>query len=453
MIKTFLASVTVLSILLFSSCSPRQDSAQGLQDKGELVVAMDIDLPGFFTLGDEHFGYQYELLKAYAEHRGLPLRIIEGSTEDAHQLMKENKADIVAELVPQLDNDPNALLLYNTSYVILTGKDAARKFGQTKPFSLIKELSSKRLAISSGFKTSKSYDLLMDSLRGDIFVSTDNPMERIESLSEGKYDFLICEKSEAQLGSTLMKNICEVYAFSEKIPVGITMSPNIQGLREDFMGWLENYRNGEDYAMLGCLYFDKGTVGQLIARTTEDKKGGISIFDDIIREVSEREGHDWRLMSAIAYNESRFNPYIVSNRGAKGLMQIMPAVARQFQIGEQDLMNPEINVMLAAKVLSKIERSLHIAPGTPFVDRMSIILACYNGGIGHVLDARRLAAKYGGNPDSWADVSLFLQKKADPAYHQDDVVKCGSFTGSGQTLAFVSNVMSKYSVYCATIKR
>ena len=129
----------------------------------------------------------------------------------------------------------------------------------------------------------------------------------------------------------------------------------------------------------------------------------ISVYDELIRSVSEEEGYDWRLMSAIAYHESRFSPDIVSKRGAAGLMQIMPAVARQFNVTGDRLLDPETNVRLAAQVLSKIDAGLRFAPGTPDDDRMSIILAAYNGGIGHVNDARRLARSHGENPDSWGD--------------------------------------------------
>ena len=104
----------------------------------------------------------------------------------------------------------------------------------------------------------------------------------------------------------------------------------------------------------------------------------ISVYDELIRSVSEEEGYDWRLMSAIAYHESRFSPDIVSKRGAAGLMQIMPAVARQFNVTGDRLLDPETNVRLAAQVLSKIDAGLRFAPGTPDDDRMSIILAAYN---------------------------------------------------------------------------
>ena len=96
----------------------------------------------------------------------------------------------------------------------------------------------------------------------------------------------------------------------------------------------------------------------------------ISVYDELIRSVSEEEGYDWRLMSAIAYHESRFSPDIVSKRGAAGLMQIMPAVARQFNVTGDRLLDPETNVRLAAQVLSKIDAGLRFAPGTPDDDRI-----------------------------------------------------------------------------------
>ena len=108
----------------------------------------------------------------------------------------------------------------------------------------------------------------------------------------------------------------------------------------------------------------------------------ISAYDNIIRNISEKEGHDWRLMSAIAYHESRFKADIVSRRGARGLMQIMPAVARQFDVAsEEALLDPETNVLLANKVWNRIDSTLDLPAGISEKDRMSLILACYNGGM------------------------------------------------------------------------
>ena len=178
----------------------------------------------------------------------------------------------------------------------------------------------------------------------------------------------------------------------------------------------------------------------------------ISQYDAVMRKVASEQGHDWRLMSAIAYHESRFSPDIVSKRGAAGLMQIMPAVARRYNITGDRLFDPETNVRLAARLLSEIDAGLRLAPGTSADDRMRIVLASYNGGIGHVSDARRLARSHGENPNSWEVVSRYLELKADPAYYENEVVRCGRFTGYKQTRAYVNDVMKRYDRYCQVAK-
>ena len=174
----------------------------------------------------------------------------------------------------------------------------------------------------------------------------------------------------------------------------------------------------------------------------------ISAYDNVIRNISEKEGHDWRLMSAIAYHESRFTPDITSRSGARGLMQIMPSVARQFDVPTEQVSNPETNIWLANKLMSKIMNTLRFPEGTPEKDRMSIILASYNSGIGHVNDARRLARLNGEDPNSWEVVARYLQLKAQPEYYENEAVKCGRFTGSRQTLAYVNDVIGRYDRYC-----
>lgn len=183
-------------------------------------------------------------------------------------------------------------------------------------------------------------------------------------------------------------------------------------------------------------------------RTGQERICVISAFDNLMRSISAKSGNDWRLMAAIAYHESRFNPDIVSHRGACGLMQIMPAVAEQFDVPQSLLSDPALNVWLANRLIVKIDRSLRLPAGTPVKDRMSLVLACYNGGIGHVSDARRLARVHGENPDSWEVVARYLALKSEPEYYEDEVVRCGRFTGARQTRAYVKGVMERYDAYC-----
>lgn len=189
------------------------------------------------------------------------------------------------------------------------------------------------------------------------------------------------------------------------------------------------------------------TTSEALAATVEESYI-ISRFDPIMQVVGEEEGFDWRFMSAIAYSESRFIEDLKSSQGAMGIMQIRPVVARHFNVPVESISDTETNVRLAGMLLSELDTMLRIPTSTPMEDRLSIILASYNAGIGHVLDARRLARSEGADPNSWETVRHYLNLKADPTYYELDIVKSGRFTGSGQTTSYVNEVMRKYRQYC-----
>lgn len=174
----------------------------------------------------------------------------------------------------------------------------------------------------------------------------------------------------------------------------------------------------------------------------------ISKFDSLMKKVGGEMGYDWRFISAIAYCETRFREGLVSKRGATGLMQIMPIVARHFKVPQSHLRNTETNVRLACRLLAESESQLEIPESTPESDRLSILLASYNAGLGHVKDARRLAKADGADPNSWAVVSKYLKLKATPACYNRKEVKAGRFAGSKETLHFVELAMSQYAQYC-----
>lgn len=174
----------------------------------------------------------------------------------------------------------------------------------------------------------------------------------------------------------------------------------------------------------------------------------ISQYDPVIRQVASEVGYDWRLISAIAMQESRFDHDVVSYAGAVGLMQVMPSVAKGFKVERYQMTDPLINVRMGVGVLEQIAKTLRFPARISERDRLSITLAAYNAGVGRVLDARRLAVKYGENHNSWGVVSKYLALLDDPAYYEDPVVKVGAFRDHTQTLGFVRKVLRYYDSYC-----
>ncbi len=193
---------------------------------------------------------------------------------------------------------------------------------------------------------------------------------------------------------------------------------------------------------------DEQTIPKVWQPTTQ-----ISPYDHIFRSVSEREGNDWRLLCAMAYHESRFRTDVVSHCGARGIMQIMPRVATQFDITKEELNDVEPSIYVANKLIVLIDDMLSMPASTPTQDRIAMTLAAYNCGVGRVADARRLAKSFGENPNSWGSVSVYLTKMNDPKYYQMEAVKYGKFTGARETNAYVNNVVGHYHKYCLLAMR
>ena len=456
--KYFLCAAAAVAILIASICfygnAVRREGGERvpLSEKQKLIVAIDADMPGIFSNENGLSGYPCEIFDAYADALGIPIDIIEvSSASAARRMLVAGEADIVVGTSEEMRKMNSSVPLYNTTFSILGRRELSDQFSKKQDLPIYGKIDGSKILISQGFKSSDEYDMLLDSLKeSDVFVSSKDVTDIVGALSAGDYDYYVCEKSEARLGASLDTETSYVYGFDEKIFVGASFSPCIQDLENNFAQWYEEYRRSSECSALAYIYFEKGAASSLAGSEVNHI---ISPYDNVMREVSEREGADWRLMAAIAYSESRFKPDVVSHKGAKGLMQIMPVVARQFGVPEEEVMKPEVNIALAIKLLNKIEDMMDIPSEVSYYDRMALVLASYNCGVGHVADARRLALKYGEDPNSWEDVSDFLKKKAEPEYYTDDVVRNGRFNGSNQTLAFVDNVLGHYSSYCTLAEK
>lgn len=207
-------------------------------------------------------------------------------------------------------------------------------------------------------------------------------------------------------------------------------------------------------AVVSVLWLDAGYGAEQTVEPAEPSellsKGEceISIYDNVFRRVGKASGIDWRLMSAIAYHESRFHKGAVSSRGAVGLMQIMPHVASKYGVSRDDLFNPVSNIELSAKIIKAVERSMQLPREIPVEDRLALMLACYNGGYAHISDACNLAEFYGENRYSWETVSEYLFLLSDADFYDHEVVNFGVFRGSDETIKYVNDVLSRYNYYC-----
>ena len=144
-------------------------------------------------------------------------------------------------------------------------------------------------------------------------------------------------------------------------------------------------------------------------------------------------GFGWRMLAALAYQESRWKPRAVSPRGAQGVMMLMPQTATK--MGVRNVFSPDENILAGARYLAYMKERIPKRIGDP--DRTWLAIAAYNIGIGHLEDARIITQMRKKNPDRWPDVRANLPRLSDPHWHSR--VKHGYANGR-ETTQFVERV-------------
>lgn len=180
------------------------------------------------------------------------------------------------------------------------------------------------------------------------------------------------------------------------------------------------------------------------------EKGVISVYDDLFREASSQTGWDWRLIAAQCYQESGFDPQATSRAGARGLMQIMPATAKDLGLSMNDIHSPASNIHAAAKYIRQLSSLFSDIKSSE--ERVHFVLAAYNGGYKHIRDAMALTKKYlgAGTEQRWENVSQYVMALMQPAYYRDPVVKYGYMIGS-ETAGYVSTIVQRARQYGANM--
>ena len=265
-------------------------------------------------------------------------------------------------------------------------------------------------------------------------------------VANGEIDFTISDENIARLNQGYFKNLdIETHvSFTQKI------SWAVQKGSDDFLDevnkWIDEFKKDLDYYVIYDRYYKYRSYysARRGSKYFLSKGGGISKYDNLIREWADSIGWDWKLLASLVYQESKFKPDAKSWAGAIGLMQLLPETGRAH--GAEDLYDPEQNIRAGVDYIRWLDKywSRQI---TDKEERKKFVLASYNIGFGHIEDARRLAEKYGADPNIWfGNVDKYLLRKSKPKYYNDEVVRNGYSNGK-ETYAYVKNIIQRYERY------
>jgi len=171
--------------------------------------------------------------------------------------------------------------------------------------------------------------------------------------------------------------------------------------------------------------------------------GKISPYDDLIKKYCPVIDWDWRLLASQIYQESQFDPLAKSWSGAYGLMQTLPTTSN---IDSAD-MTPEKSIAFGVNYLKQIDDYwIKYVPDKE--ERINFDLASYDQGVGHIIDGRNLAIKYGLDPTKWENnVAYFVLNESQPKYYNDPIVIYGYCRGQ-EAYKYVHEIINRYHMYC-----
>jgi membrane-bound lytic murein transglycosylase F len=291
---------------------------------------------------------------------------------------------------------------------------------------------------------------LANEIGGNILILEAEPKLSTEDLiaqvASGEIDYTISDDNIANLNEANFRNIDVSTSISLSQRIAWAVKKSDVDLLYSVNKWLDSIKKTIEFAVIYKKYFTNRYAykKRVTSKYFSQTGGGISSYDDQIKKYSETIGWDWRLAASLIYQESQFNPNANSWAGAAGLMQLMPGTAKQF--GAIDVYNPDQNIKAGFKYLGYLN-NLFADSITDSTERIKFILASYNVGQGHIVDARVLTEKYGGDPDIWYEnVEYYLTMKSKPKYYNDDIVKRGYARGK-ETVKYVKEILERYDHY------
>jgi membrane-bound lytic murein transglycosylase F len=388
-------------------------------------------------------GFDFELINRFAEEQGLHVEVvIPPRWSDMIPWLYEGKGDVIAAQLA-VTTERKRQVLYTRPY--LKVRQVALGTDEQPPPMTIGEMEGRAVMV----RRSSSYDellrkLQLQGLNVDIVYHDEEGEEDdpVQFVARGRFPLTVVDNTIARLEQHFYPGLIVGATLSDPQEIAWAVRPNAPKLRAALDEFLRRHERSTFFNVLKSRYFDDPDrfLKHRSAQLSLSRKGRISPYDSFFRAAGEETGVDWRLLAAQAYHESRFQPNKISWAGAVGLMQVMPRTAREMGITEY--YRPRENIVAGARYMKRLYDLYDFAATDE--DRIRLVLAAYNAGIGHLYNARRLAVEVGGDSTSWNDVAMGLSMLEQPEYYSRDEY---SFVKGRTVRRYVKDVLQRYQIF------
>jgi peptidoglycan lytic transglycosylase F len=380
-----------------------------------------LNSPSTYYIGiSEAQGFEYDLLKAYADHLGVELNITTAHTvKEAIELSKNPDIHITSASITRTPQREKIFNFGPSYFEVQEQVICNRSMLGSKRFPRdVEDLEGLKIIV--GEDTSYSHTIM--ELQEDgyeinaSFSSEYSTEELLDMVSRHEIDCTIADSNVYSLNLRYFPEIALAFSISQREQLAWLLADNSKKLEADMYSWLNDFNNKgklaelKDHYYSYVLFFDYYNTKMFYKRI----KSRLPKYKKYFEEAGTRFGISWMLLASISYQESHWNPNAKSFTGVRGLMMLTRNTAKL--LGVKNRLDPKQSIIGGTR---HIKQMLKFVPKeVQGENRLKFALAAYNIGLGHVKDAQELAKRTGLNHNTWNDLKRVLPLLSQKKYYR-----------------------------------
>lgn len=411
------------------------------QQRGSLTVLTRNGASSYFIGPEGNTGPEYDLAEAFAAYLGLDIEVkVADEFGNLGTLLDNRQGELIAANLTRT-RDREKLFAFGPDYAEVKTL-VVYKRGKIRPRS-INDILGVRLSVIAD----SSYEALLENAREEIpeLQWTAEKSKGMEDLllaiADGEIDATLVDSNIFKINSQFYPSLKIGFTLAESQPQAWAFLPGdddslVQQSRSFFKVIEENGTLAELRGRYGEKDHDLDRVGMF--QFMKQVRNRLPTLLPFFQEVAEAHDMDWRLLAAMGYQESHWDPEATSRTGVRGIMMLTQRTATQ--LGINDRLDPAQSIEGGARYFQRMRKRMPRRIAEP--DRTWMALAAYNMGWGHLEDVRVLTQKQGGNPDSWQDVNENLRLLSQEKWYRQ--TRYGYARGY-EARQYVENIRSYYN--------
>ena len=399
--------------------------------KNKTLNVVLLNAPSTYFIGsDGKQGFEYDLLKAYADYLKVDLNITAAHTvAEAIELSQNNNVHVTSASLTKTNTRKSRFNFGPSYFEVQEQVICSRRMPKGKKFPRDLE-GLTGLSITVGEHTSYSETLKTLQKEGyDINVTYTSDYSTEELLSQVASKQIDCTVADSNIYAINLRYFTEIalaFSISGREQLAWVLAQNSKELERDMYDWLNVYNQSGKMAQLKdhyysyVLFFDYYSTKMFYKRI----KSRLRWYKKYFQKVAKKYDIPWTLLASISYQESHWNPKAKSFTGVRGMMMLTQTTARM--LGVKDRLNAKESIKGGTRHIKSMLKQ--VSKDVEGENRLQFALAAYNVGMGHVNDARKLAKKLGYNQNAWNDLKKVLPLLSEKKYYKS--LKHGYARGS-----------------------